>query len=62
MELPEDLFAPEFIRPNDENTSINLDLIMEPITPEQPEKTSTIERTLAEVDKYLQSIGEMKMN
>ena len=60
MEFQEDLFAPEdeFRIPNDENTDINYDVIMEPITPEHPEKISTIERALAEVDKYLKSIGE----
>ena len=58
MNLTEDLFAPEFSIPNVENTAINFDLIMEPITPEHTEKPSTIERALEEVDKYLQSIGE----
>ena len=59
MDLPEDLFTTEFSIANEENTAINFDLIMDPITPEhtiEHTKPSTIERALEEVDKYLQKM------
>ena len=64
FELPANLFANdgEFRIPNDENEDINFDLIMEPVTPEHPEKINTLERALAEVDKYLQSLDENDEN
>ena len=59
FELPPDLFADdtEIRIPNDENENINFDLIMEPITPERPEKkVNTLEGALTEADKYIQSL------
>ena len=58
FEFSTDLFAPSpgFWIPNDDNDQMNFDALLRPLTPEHRErKGNTLDRALADIDKYLNS-------